>query len=61
MKPRSTLSTLMALSTALDVNFSFFDALDEVEASAKRGPARKPVHRPYIARADGLEIARQAR
>jgi hypothetical protein len=44
MKTRSTLSTLVSLSAALDVNFSFFDALDEAEASAKRLAVRKPVY-----------------
>ena len=44
MKTRSTLSTLVSLSAALDVNFSIFDALDEAEAeaSAKRMAVRKP-------------------
>lgn len=32
MKTRSTLSTLISLSAALDVNFSIFDALDDAEA-----------------------------
>jgi hypothetical protein len=36
MKQRSKLSTLVSLATAMDVNFSLFDALDEAEASAKR-------------------------
>jgi hypothetical protein len=44
MKTRSTLSTLASLSAALDVNFSFFDALDEAEASAKRHAVRKAVY-----------------
>lgn len=42
MKTRSTLSTLVSLSAALDVNFSIFDALDEAEASTKRPGLRKP-------------------
>lgn len=41
MKQRSKLSTLISLATAMDVNFSLFDALDEAEASAKRELARK--------------------
>ena len=42
MKQRSKLSTLVSLATALDVNFSLFDALDEAEAAAtKRAPTRK--------------------
>ena len=44
MKTRSTLSTLVSLSAALDVNFSIFDALDEAEASTKRLVVRKPSH-----------------
>jgi hypothetical protein len=44
MKTRSTLSTLVSLSAALDVNFSIFDALDEAEASTKRLAARKPLY-----------------
>jgi len=44
MKTRSTLSTLVSLSAALDVNFSIFDALDEAEASVRRAPAGKPSH-----------------
>jgi hypothetical protein len=43
MKTRSTLSTLVSLSAALDVNFSIFDALDEAEASARRMAVRKPL------------------
>jgi hypothetical protein len=46
MKTRSTLSTLVSLSAALDVNFSIFDALDEAEASSKRPGLRKP-HSDY--------------
>jgi hypothetical protein len=42
MKQRSKLSTLVSLATALDVNFSLFDALDDAEASAKRPQMRKP-------------------
>lgn len=42
MKQRSKLSTLVSLATALDINFSLFDALDDAEASAKRPQARKP-------------------
>jgi hypothetical protein len=41
MKQRSKLSTLVALATAVDVNFSLFDALDDAEAEAKPQP-RKP-------------------
>jgi hypothetical protein len=50
MKQRSKLSTLVSLATALDVNFSLFDALDEAEAAAKRAPVRKhPVElRPSV-------------
>jgi hypothetical protein len=46
MKTRSTLSTLVSLSTALNVNFSIFDALDEAEASSKRLGTRKPPYDP---------------
>jgi hypothetical protein len=46
MKPRSTLSTLVSLSTALDVNFSIFDALDEAEASTKRHADRRTAYEP---------------
>lgn len=43
MKQRSKLLTLVSLSSALDVKFSLFDALDEAEAqSAGRGDKRKP-------------------
>ena len=41
MKQRSKLSTLVSLATALDINFSLFDALDEAEAAAKRARVRK--------------------
>lgn len=46
MKSRSTLSTLISLSTALDVNFSIFDALDDAEAAAKRQAAKRPMPDP---------------
>jgi hypothetical protein len=41
MKQRSKLATLAALSAALDVTFSLFDALDEAEAEAERNKHRK--------------------
>jgi hypothetical protein len=40
MKQRSILATLAALSAALDVNFSLFDALAEAEANARRNKHR---------------------
>jgi hypothetical protein len=46
MKNRSTLSTLISLSAALDVNFSIFDALDDAEAAARRQAARRPMPDP---------------
>jgi hypothetical protein len=46
MKTRSKLSTLVSLSTALDVNFSFFDALDEAEACPQRPVQRRPMSDP---------------
>jgi hypothetical protein len=46
MKTRSTLSTLISLSAALDVNFSIFDALDDAEAAAKLTAARRPMPDP---------------
>ena len=46
MKTRSTLSTLISLSAALDVNFSIFDALDDAEAAAKLTAARRPMLDP---------------
>jgi hypothetical protein len=46
MKTRSTLSTLISLSAALDVNFSIFDALDDAEAAAKLAGARRPMPDP---------------
>jgi hypothetical protein len=41
MKQRSKLATLAALSAALDVNFSLFDALDDAEAEAKRNKTHR--------------------
>ena len=41
MKQRSKLATLAALSAAMDVNFSLFDALDDAEAEAKRNKAHR--------------------
>ena len=41
MKTRSTLSTLISLSAALDVNFSIFDALDDAEAAARQHAAKR--------------------
>jgi hypothetical protein len=46
MKTRSTLSTLISLSAALDVNFSIFDALDDAEAAAKQLAAKRPMPDP---------------
>lgn len=44
MKTRSTLSTLISLSAALDVNFSIFDALDDAEA--KQTTEKRPMPDP---------------
>lgn len=63
MKQRSKLLTLVSLSTALDVKFSLFDALDEAEAEAaeKRADKRKAAadHR-HIMRA-GIPAYAQSR
>ena len=57
MKQRSKLLTLVSLSTALDVKFSLFDALDEAEAqsAAKRNDKRRqPIDYRHMMRSSTL-------
>lgn len=47
MKKRSTVSTLASLSTAMNVNFSFFDALECAESNAASPVMRRPLPKAY--------------
>ena len=61
MKTRSTVLTLASLSAAMDVKFSFFDALDEAEASAKRSNLRKTGGDPRQSTRETTQAYAQAR